>query len=95
MAYDGYKDLYKLFVDGIKITSGSWTGDKSLEPVRFVDGIKITSGSWTGDKSVEPVRGILKCLYVSSITQIVQLLAEDDLPRLKWRQAGYRVTRKE
>ena len=35
LAYDGYKDLYKLFVDGIKITSGSWTGDKSLEPVRF------------------------------------------------------------
>ncbi|XP_023337222.1 uncharacterized protein LOC111708162 isoform X2 [Eurytemora carolleeae] len=34
LAYDGYKDLYKLFVDGIKITSGSWTGDKSLEPVR-------------------------------------------------------------
>ena len=58
MAYDGYKDLYKLFVDGIKITSGSWTGDKSLEPVRFVDGIKITSGSWTGDKSVEPVRHV-------------------------------------
>ena len=66
MAYDGYKDLYELFVDGIKITSGSWTVDKSLEPVRFVDGIKITSGSWTGDKSLEP-----SGLYMASRLPVV------------------------
>jgi len=34
LAYDGFKDLYKLFVNGEKIESGSWTGDNRLEVVR-------------------------------------------------------------
>ena len=34
LTYDGFKDLYKVFVDGVKIESGSWTGDRTFEGVR-------------------------------------------------------------
>ena len=34
LTYDGMKDLYKLNVDGKKVESGSWAGDRPLEPVR-------------------------------------------------------------
>ena len=35
LVYDGFKDLYKVFADGEKIDSGSWTGDGIFEPARF------------------------------------------------------------
>ena len=35
LVYDGFKDLYKVFADGEKIDSGSWTGDGVFEPARF------------------------------------------------------------
>jgi len=34
VTYDGAKDLYKVFVDGVKTESGSWAGDNPVEPVR-------------------------------------------------------------
>ena len=34
IAYDGLKDLYKLFIDGEKVDSGSWAGDNAVVPVR-------------------------------------------------------------
>jgi len=34
LTYDGAKDLYKVFVDGEKVESGSWSGENQLEPVR-------------------------------------------------------------
>ena len=34
LTYDGFKDLYKVFVDGVKIESGEWTGDRAFEGVR-------------------------------------------------------------
>ena len=34
LLYDGAKDLYKIFVDGVKTESGSWAGDNPVEPVR-------------------------------------------------------------
>ena len=34
LTYDGFKDLYKVFVDGVKIESGEWTGDRTFEGVR-------------------------------------------------------------
>ena len=35
LVYDGFKDLYKVFADGEKIDSGTWTGDGVFEPARF------------------------------------------------------------
>ena len=35
VTYDGAKDLYKLFVDGEKVSSGSWAGDNPVAPVRY------------------------------------------------------------
>ena len=37
LVYDGFKDLYKLFVDGEKIESGEWTGDNAFEQARLVN----------------------------------------------------------
>ena len=34
LSYDGGKDVYKLFLEGKKEASGSWTGEGSLETVR-------------------------------------------------------------
>ena len=34
VAYDAAKDLFKLFADGEKVTSGSWAGDNQVAPVR-------------------------------------------------------------
>jgi hypothetical protein len=34
LTYDGPKDIFKLFVTGKKVDSGSWTGDRTLEVVR-------------------------------------------------------------
>ena len=34
LTYDGGKDLYKVFVDGVKVESGSWAGERQLEPAR-------------------------------------------------------------
>jgi len=34
LTYDGAKDLYKVFVDGVKTESGSWAGDNPMQPVR-------------------------------------------------------------
>ena len=34
VTYDGYKDLYKLYIDGVKVESGAFAGDNSVEPVR-------------------------------------------------------------
>ena len=34
VSYDGGKDLYKLFADGVKVSSGSWAGDNPVAPVR-------------------------------------------------------------
>ena len=36
LVYDGFKDLYKVFADGEKIDSGTWTGDGVFEPARLV-----------------------------------------------------------
>ena len=35
LVYDGFKDLYKVFADGEKIDSGTWTGDGVFEPARL------------------------------------------------------------
>ena len=35
VTYDGGKDLYKVFIDGVKTESGSWAGDNQVEPVRY------------------------------------------------------------
>jgi len=34
LTYDGAKDLYKVFIDGEKVESGSWAGDGPMQPVR-------------------------------------------------------------
>jgi len=34
VSYDGAKDLFKLFVEGEKVSSGSWAGDNPVAPVR-------------------------------------------------------------
>jgi hypothetical protein len=34
LTYDGPKDIFKLFVTGKKVDSGSWTGERTLEVVR-------------------------------------------------------------
>ena len=34
LVYDGFKDLYKVFADGVKLESGSWTGDGAFEQAR-------------------------------------------------------------
>jgi hypothetical protein len=34
LTYDGPKDIFKLFVTGKKVDSGSWTRDGTLEVVR-------------------------------------------------------------
>ena len=34
ITYDHFRDSYKLFVDGVKVDSGSFTGDNALEPIR-------------------------------------------------------------
>lgn len=34
LTYDGAKDLYKVFIDGVKTESGSWAGDNPMEAVR-------------------------------------------------------------
>ena len=36
LTYDGAKDLYKVFIDGEKVESGSWAGDGPMQPVRYV-----------------------------------------------------------
>ena len=36
LTYDGGKDLYKVFIDGVKTESGSWAGDNPMEAVRLV-----------------------------------------------------------
>ena len=34
LTYDGFRDAYKLYVDGEKVESGSWAGNRQLEPIR-------------------------------------------------------------
>ena len=34
ITYDHFRDSYKLFVDGVKVESGSFAGDNPLEPIR-------------------------------------------------------------
>lgn len=60
VTYDGYKDIYKVFINGEKVDSGSWTGENSLELLRskgilylgqdqdsFGGGFQLTQ-SWSG-----------------------------------------------
>ena len=35
ITYDGQKDLYKLYADGEKVTSGSFAGDNPVNPIRW------------------------------------------------------------
>ena len=34
ISYDHFRDSYKLYVDGVKVDSGSFSGDNALEPIR-------------------------------------------------------------
>ena len=34
LVYDGFKDLYKVFANGEKLDSGSWSGDNPMEIAR-------------------------------------------------------------
>ena len=34
LVYDGFKDLYKVFANGEKLDSGSWSGDNPMEVAR-------------------------------------------------------------
>ena len=34
ISYDGFKDLYKLYMDGVKVDSGPFSGDDPIAPVR-------------------------------------------------------------
>ena len=34
VTYDGYKDLFKVFVNGEKVESGSWSGENPVDLVR-------------------------------------------------------------
>lgn len=34
VTYDGFKDIYKVFIDGEKVESGSWSGEKTVDLVR-------------------------------------------------------------
>ena len=34
VTYDGFKDIYKVFIDGEKVESGSWSGEKQVDLVR-------------------------------------------------------------
>ena len=37
VTYDAGKDLFKLFADGEKVTSGSWAGDNPVQGRRDLD----------------------------------------------------------
>ena len=34
ITYDHFRDSFKLYVDGVKVDSGSFAGDDPLEPIR-------------------------------------------------------------
>ena len=34
ITYDGFKDLYKLYIDGVKVASGPFSGDDPIAVVR-------------------------------------------------------------
>ena len=34
ITFDHFRDSYKLYVDGVKVESGAFTGDDPLEPIR-------------------------------------------------------------
>ena len=34
ITYDGFKDLYKLYIDGVKVDSGAFSGDNAVAVVR-------------------------------------------------------------
>ena len=34
ITYDGFKDLYKLYMDGVKVDSGAFAGDDPVAVVR-------------------------------------------------------------
>ena len=34
ITYDGFKDLFKLYIDGVKVTSGPFSGDDPIAVVR-------------------------------------------------------------
>ena len=34
ITYDHFRDSYKLYVDGVKVESGAFAGDNSVEPIR-------------------------------------------------------------
>ena len=36
LVYDGFKDLYKVFANGEKLDSGSWSGDNPMEIARCI-----------------------------------------------------------
>ena len=55
ITYDHFRDSYKLYVDGVKVESGAFAGDNSVEPIRpggiFVvgqDQVRGLGSEWSG-----------------------------------------------
>ena len=55
ITYDHFRDSYKLYVDGVKVESGAFAGDNSVEPIRpggiFVvgqDQVRGLRSEWSG-----------------------------------------------
>ena len=65
LVYDGFKDLYKVFADGEKIDSGTWTGDGVFEPARLflaLTGAKVVPSAF---RSIFSFISTLSCFHLS------------------------------